>query len=1358
MFHNTTLKTCKVLILLVLTFIFTGVVGATDGFDPYYRSCNKDGYFFNTLCPCPPEDMIGVSVICGEVSSARMLKDKNGIWSTRTPVNVATVSVYENHPMIPTGKPFGRLIKKFSECITTETTGRYTCYMRQIVPGMRNYVVFSCGGRIADVKMVLSANDILELDSDVDCAGTYAYGSMDNDLDYVSRNLLLSCNTDGYVINANFAGINDERRQYIYQAADIGEDEADIRFAPFDNGEVVLGGLGLISHQGAFWEKDCVWQYRARGLERPFIKEDPFVDVRQKCALGVNHFAIGGSDLEYVEWKTSPVRYDIPDKNEEPFHRVWEDREVMNAAFSDPRRFAQYTHSTVGDCIGQVFIRHYGEDKDDSLIDCSEYEKCFRTIGDPLRNVHTAYSYASRMMSMVDTAILRVNNEKEMDEYICTDEELGDIRYSQIKPFDTTDFCEPGEPGCQWLLPTEFLQVADLLLGGPMPISYQSHTMNDRYEGPNRVEVWKPFETEAEEPHHSVDILYNSAGDGYYDNNDMKRMVRIANPLVTNDTAGVLANRYMSPIEAITSEYLNEENRVVWDLGSDIRGICNISGVQPGDTVIDRTNEPEIHILNRVTGDAETHRGDEQATTATYANYIGSERDEAFILADDFSELQGLGRDVVDTVLRYTSGQHYQEFFGELAYEDYLAIIAGIFNTIANHVLPGGEDGIYKSFGERTSDWNQDAPSSINVDFCISEEDFPPKFPAYGGQSNLFWDTSPEARGIEGEGVWATNNTEGFYPSIWANEEGASCYPWNVLPAPFYRSVDIGTYCNVHPGPGMVDFADNNLPDIDGSFNGLRTCRVVDCAAMIVRRSCYDGEVDSDGDGIFDELSGDYTECVDPNKQYLNGPWTDEQIAIGDGFSTTTNDDCGHPEGLNPIEYERAREDANFCLERQLDNWHIWEDKNFDHAKIYNCGVSGIAYSPICTGDGWNPEDPADWPGIPDYISADSDWDNTAARYVLCNLERAGPMIERASVEKDFSQRVYQEVDSLDSDSQLEMRDPMKISNAFYQGWRSPVDRLYTHKKGMELDSKVTNNYPNNTQGEGIGAVQLMTSGAMSEAAGTGAVKEGIKVVSHPERFAGTFERYPEIQYLCEEEWCALIKPPLVPFVDLDNLDVRSCKPVTEQASCSLDADNLPDIANTILGAAGAKYGVHGAILWAVMAGEGSWVGAAATGGTNLLEWTDENVRKWSDPWTGRFPETLCNEMSFAAQGPFGMITTWFNRAVWGVSEMEIAGEWTKWLSGQPIQDARVGGGYYSGRENEDRGIIVSKCNFLDAAYAAARMLSNYITPDCGSINMTEVARAIAVYRTGTNASELDPIYNPAGAPQELLDIVAGCR
>lgn len=133
---------------------------------------------------------------------------------------------------------------------------------------------------------------------------------------------------------------------------------------------------------------------------------------------------------------------------------------------------------------------------------------------------------------------------------------------------------------------------------------------------------------------------------------------------------------------------------------------------------------------------------------------------------------------------------------------------------------------------------------------------------------------------------------------------------------------------------------------------------------------------------------------------------------------------------------------------------------------------------------------------------------------------------------------------------------------------------------------------------------------------------------------------------------------------------------------CNIPIGNL---AKKILATAGAVYNVPAANIWAAMKHEG------ADWDEFRNQFTDENVRKWSTPTAcGGEPMPKCDpndKTSSKSYPPFGFLPYWFYRG---------EGDGALWTAVQQFDPTR-------NSINK-----VSHCNFLDAAFAAAKSLATW--------------------------------------------------
>jgi len=124
-------------------------------------------------------------------------------------------------------------------------------------------------------------------------------------------------------------------------------------------------------------------------------------------------------------------------------------------------------------------------------------------------------------------------------------------------------------------------------------------------------------------------------------------------------------------------------------------------------------------------------------------------------------------------------------------------------------------------------------------------------------------------------------------------------------------------------------------------------------------------------------------------------------------------------------------------------------------------------------------------------------------------------------------------------------------------------------------------------------------------------------------------------------------------------------------------------------------------------------------------------------PWSLLLPYAYelpgCDELAPNAQPPFGLWDHWFENAVYN-------------------NDA-----HHPSRRNSDTPsqVIVSKCNFIDAAYAAADILSTsdiHNQLDCGTTDPDVFRDVLAAYHRGSELAMPDEVG------QLQVDIAVHCR
>ena len=1235
-------------------------------------------------CPQPEDESL--ASICGTVKSANIdgmihgsFKNASPAYMTKLPIGGVTVSIYENVQGVPTGQPFGNLENKLVECVTSEIGGKYYCPVRRINPGNMVYVIFSCNGRVADIKIVPSSRNIVGLNSDVDCSNVeLEYKSLPTTLTYADRDSFLGCASE---VGKPNESITNEDKEIVYHSTQIGEEDGDIRFTPNKKG---LLGLELFyTHPGAYWSKDCVVKYNNGSAGDEFgvpfgLSSDekqgllnhefspgitqPYGSPYEKC----NYNPDPDSDADVMDpWdlSTTPYRYDIPEKDVLSTYRVWETRESVQRVLQDPRAYQQFNHLMFGDCLNNAYLRQYGEQEIDTPISCNELKNC-TAIGDPLRNIHTTHSFGSRLANPITWVMIALGAaERDSSDVVCRDtegdygEKGADIIVAEVPPDLMTVSCKPGSPGCQYkvdfALPPQFFLIAEGVKKAMTSEAVDSY-------GPQaaRDKQFDGFETAATNPHLSGHYVnYECSGVGK--NNCGMTSLRISSSdeiydgTTTGGSKGAMTDRFRGPVDVISNTYADDGDTIIYDAGGDIRGLCTISSVEDL-LVIGSADEiaGEVEVNNFFTGDEVSHRSDLVAGTATYATPEAKERDSNLAKGET---LDAYARDAFDSLQRFTSGG------GTLTLktlEDALKIFVVLRATIK-----GREEGTVKSFGHRVDEkeWNEGTPATVNTKYCISEDDFigedasTSKFPPY------------------------KRNVNNGYPG--SAPEG--CYPW--------EDVLEKQYCNVYPGP-------DNSPE-----GKLRTCKVK-CKLVSKKRTCLNSQCET----IYDS-SG---------------------VAIG--VSCTCLE-------------EKVTKEIRSC--------------NNDKAKVEQCLTAQKDTTHI------NPVNPPnlEGPGFEDTFSAE---------VTQCDLFKAGPMTDAGDIggEDGFTHgaRVVQQPFGLEKHYEV---DSISASgNDTLNRWVNPVDSAkYTKFQKVAFNDLATTNEAR--ENSISGNVHRTTAGAITKGEGFGGTSRLTDLVSNPLTNLGLAEEFP----ICDEasnsphcwecnpltvsesEWCKGVPPP--GEVDLKSFEVGACTPKIS-GSCPLVAEVVGSLAEKIIGAAGEHAGgVPGSVILAAIVGEVDWLAKydkvkdPETGKIKYVDvdenmkWDNLSIASYSSPWYARIPK--CNDMMPDAQGPFGLLDSTFEGSV-------VGNEYAPFddIGFHPDRLNSLGSIYttYGSGDSAYRKPIVSKCNFIDAAYAAAPTLKSPAY-DCSTDDLSrfedEIRAELAGYR-GMDVSNT--------TLDHLVDIALNCQ
>jgi hypothetical protein len=743
------LKGTRPFLYLFFIFILFFIVGMF--FNAHARVCvEQDGELVmqGSTCLCPPDNDQGLAVVCGTVRSARVTK-KDDADVVGLPLGGVTVAVYEADPLSPTGKIAGRLTNLYSSTSTTEKEGKYSVFMRRVGPGgNRVYVAYLCNGWLAGLKSVSSMQDIVELDDYVNCFGFNTYSTPPVELDYINKDTFLGCETQEHDPNIGYS------EQIIeHYSADGAEQNYDGRFGIAHPLFPVIFSIYNVfpqGYSGAYWSRDCEVKYPHN---------------RDLCDTIEN-------PMDPAERLVNPFLMHLPKMDTILAYRTWETRAGVRQMAQNPKAGAQYMSSVFGNCIGDAYLRQYGTTATDQLISCEVFKECTNISSPSVRNTRTTASAAS-LLSTPGTWEEVYQAEGDPDMEVCMGPS-GVVRLGQIKP--PWVLCEVGDPGCDYLYDSEYWLPELMYRKDGARYGWTDMNINDSfYSSGIRGQVFNPAGTEAQQPHELGGNMIFPKGGEKNPNNSPLTGVRVSSETPGfGETGGVLTDWVRSPF----SDDTFEDNITVWNIGGDVRNLCNLSSSQ-GIQTITVAGEGGVLPGNWFRGNP-NHRPDvddpkdglsRTAGSSTYSTSVAIERDAA---------LQNyLLLDIHDSFLRYLSGD------GGLlpSLGNYWHAFWNIFSSIAS-------SGQSKTFAERSGSLGAPvARDDMIVRFPISEHSFTGYFPLPG-------------------------------PNYTSDEWGGhdQCYPWRQVPV----SQSCNTYAELNDYGDMVS----------------RTCRVDSCGNARYERRC----------------------------------------------------------------------------------------------------------------------------------------------------------------------------------------------------------------------------------------------------------------------------------------------------------------------------------------------------------------------------------------------------------------------------------------------------------------------------------------------------------------------------------------
>lgn len=796
------------LFLLTLTLFSFRVLAQVE--------CDEDGNVAGSDCPCQTDPAL--ASFCGKVKSSGLrtvpfqvgeeMKDRV---TTRTPVGGATVTLYSNlyidknsGEVFPSGKAYGKLTKKISECVTSQIEGKFYCPAPRVNDGNSLFVVFSCAGKVGKILEVPSSASLTGLNVEIDCFGQdNPYVPLPEPLDLMDENVVLACSTSTQDVRT---GDNTSFPE-TYMSAWVGEDNYDIRVAPFN------GVLSVGEHPGALYCRDCLLEY-LNNHDRQYIPGNSFADVFQKCNCDFDGNG-EGDFLSRSEAIIEPFVYSLRQQDTETAYRPMVVQQFVQAKYEDPFKNQQYVEATVGDCVSSLYLRQRGSAEEDIPPSCSEIFKCSEGF-DRYRNPSTTSGIFNRLAPSLYLMGIELASERDPTDPVCTDENGAVVTVGEFKPLYTTNDCEPGTSGCPYKY--DRLGILPFILDSRnTQEQYTLETVNDGLYSQNliRNEAWRKEDNEATDGFkHGVFVHREAADSGKVNSGYMA--ARVATDTLGAD-GDVMGHMLVSKMDGMFKNYDINPVTTVTDYGNRITSLCSVSSANGQITDVAPGQDTSVINENASRGSNEDHLNDGHGgSTALFATDVAFERDAE--LAKN-----GILREFIDrfetVYTQHASGD------GQLNFFDVVNILFQPIDgrTPANTV---------KAFGERKSpaEVGGAAPVYAIAEYCSSEASYPGEFPAYG---------------------------EPGYPG---NADVAGCFIWEDL--------NENDRANRWPGSESQWYGSElagklgNWPGIQGE---LRSVKVLRCDKKVTTRKCVLWDP-THTICLNDDIQEEETECTEQEK------------------------------------------------------------------------------------------------------------------------------------------------------------------------------------------------------------------------------------------------------------------------------------------------------------------------------------------------------------------------------------------------------------------------------------------------------------------------------------------------------------
>ncbi|HBI35811.1 MAG: hypothetical protein UU64_C0004G0048 [candidate division WWE3 bacterium GW2011_GWF2_41_45] len=1261
-----------------LLVVFAATVIAPEGNAADITS-SMDLFEPGTTCRNLEEDP-RLGVVCGVVRSAtpRDVETANGIAThPNAPAKGVSVYIYECEANSPTCKFQGNLTNPFSSTSTDEN-GYYSLTFRKIGNNQIRYLAFVCDNKLAGLYKVPSFTSFV-LNTPLKCPETSTYKAPSQYLDPVAPGSFLSCDikrpdplaTDSPVSFEGYFG--KELQPQVEYNFTLGVDAADSRYMP--RGSVFGDGTDSLLNpdkeapdRGAFYYSDCLLVYK------------DWPNVNQLCLRPSKETPSDEELSEYEEALYTEPRFttmnflpNIPIKSTLLFFKDLTARQDVVSYVQNPTAPAQLLHTIFSNCKGSVYLRKWDDpDKTNTLPDCAELKSCNTASSGYEGDYRNRQYSAGPARNLANPAILRAESEAYLvpgstlvETEVCT--HIGKkIKIKDIQP--PWDYCQLGTAGCGYILDKTYWNPEFAYLygikGTSMKMGYGFEGLNDTYWAPGASANANQI---AFTPGNEKAGIPVKGGTYYSDNNyslnngltPMSGGILSTDLAVSAESDGIkrpLAYVLQRPGETLADKAIYQQGAVkIEDAGSNLLEYCENSNVNPQHT----SNLEEFTSASQ--------------DTLLINNWFRGNQDHYFQNLIDLLFPDKSAQTATTTIFRTTAGinrtQALEENVATInrfdAYDSLLTTAHGegmydaglgaaLYQLALQYLWPGtSETG--KSYFDRKSPYPLEDGQRIDdltVTFDLSEDNFTDifKLPNDGHVENA---------------DWGTNNDN-------------VCYPWN--------DIGVNGYC---------------YQDFEVKYSVIpkeitRTCKVANCEVFEIGTGC-DWCVYEGGDLKFDcyKNSGLVGDCsasdqydlgaVGPDTYFseacakvkidcMPGPGSALQSCIEDNYELKDIPEATCPtSGYWNVNWSGVYE-----------RYPEWDQYDYEMGMLQISCEEGYCNAPSW-GDARRCKDQYGDFHEEFEISCTVGVEKETSRAPACNMQDAGPYACSADIDKDSNFKQTQEILRGYEGETYNVDSTVLINNEIWKKLARPGNKTYGTLAFSSADTSVT---PAGTDNK--------NTNRNKDISGFGGASPEYKMISAHALYVNYFTGGEDIYYHCnnsEKGWfgtwtCPLLpvpKPPIIDFATLTSNLETACT-LSTNSTCQVKFDDTGNIGALspafigIVNAAADKFKVPAASILTYL----SVINKtkiplyqqlfSLAGQTTLLD--------GSLPWYGRLPQ--CDDNNTAAIGPYDWIKTWFDKTI----------------ALDSYKNAFVG-------LSDGRAEIASRCNFLDATFAAAAALTN---------------------------------------------------